>query len=354
MKQKARIVVLNVLLLVMFFPLGAKNKSIPCQWSGIERIIAVGDIHGDLGQFTKILKGTGLTDENLRWIGGNTHLVQLGDVMDRGDDAKKIFDLIKRLEGEAKAAGGRVHMLLGNHEEVNITGSAFQYAGYMTIGQFVSFLDPAERKKLEKAFRLERGETQFKNTALPLSLEDPDVAAFWMEKMNDANFQPKYQNAFYKNYGGWLLQHNAIIKINDVVFTHGGVAEKHAGADMAKMNKQIWEEMKIVRSIVVDGKPTRGFYPKFVYQEDSPLWYRDLATRPEEDVDRILKALDACCIVIGHTTYRGPITSKEDLSRFDNRVWTIDTGMSARYGGIPTALIYESGEFSLWGINHEK
>jgi len=358
MKHRISFFFLTVSLLLMLFPLAGKNNNIPCVWSDIDKVIAVGDIHGDFEQFIKILKGTGLTDDQLHWTGGRTHLVQLGDVMDRGDNAKMVFDLIKRLETEAEEAGGKVHMLLGNHEEVNITGSAFYFAGYMTLRQFVRFLDPAERLKAERAFREEKGERVFKNTDPPLPLDDPEVEKFWTEKMNNADFQPKFHNAFYKNYGKWLLEHNSVIKINDVVFTHGGIAEKHAAMDLVKMNKQIREELKIVRVIVLDGRPAKGFYPKFVNQEDSPLWYRDLATRPEDvfekDVDRILEALGANYIVIGHTTYRGQIRAKEDLSRFDGRIWTIDTGMAARYGGIPTALIYERGEFSLWGIKNEQ
>ena len=358
MKHKIYFFLMAASLFLMFFPLAGKNNNIPCVWSGIEKVIAVGDIHGDFEKFIKILKGTGLTDDQLRWTGGRTHLVQLGDVMDRGDSAKLVFDLIKRLESEAEEAGGKVHMLLGNHEEVNIIGNTFQYAGYMTLRQFVSFLDPAERHKAEKTFRMERGEQVFKNTDLPLCLDDPEVEAFWTEKINDPDFQPKYLNSLYNNYGKWLLAHNSIIKINDIVFTHGGIAEKHASTDLAKLNKLIREELKIMRAILVDGRLTRGFYPKFVFQEDSPLWYRDLATRPEDafekDVDRILEALEANYIVIGHTTYRGQIKAKEDLSRFDGRVWTIDTGMAARYGGIPTALIYDRGEFSLWGIKNEQ
>lgn len=358
MRQRTTVFFLITILVLVIYPLSGKNNGKQCVWSDVEKIVAVGDIHGDFEKFIRILKGTGLTDDRLNWIGGKAHLVQLGDIMDRGDYAKMVFDLLKRLETEALEAGGMVHMLLGNHEEVNITGSAFQYAGYMTLNQFISFLDPEERKKAEKSFRMDRGEKKFNSTDPPLSLDDPAVEAFWTDKMNDTNFQPKYHNAFYKNYGKWLLGHNIVIKINDIVFTHGGISEKFAGMDLSKLNRQIIEEIKIVRGIIIEGRSARGFSPKYVYQENSPLWYRDLANRPEDvfkkDIDRILEALAAKYMVIGHTTFRGQIQSKEDLSRFNNRVWTIDTGMSARYGGIPTALIYENGEFSLWGIENEQ
>ena len=124
MRHKKNLAVLAFVLCLTSILISGKNN-IPCQWSGVEKIVAVGDIHGDFQKLSKILIETGLTDDKLKWTGGKTHLVQLGDVMDRGDHAKMVFDLIKRLETEAKEAGGMVHMLLGNHEEVNIAGSAF-------------------------------------------------------------------------------------------------------------------------------------------------------------------------------------------------------------------------------------
>lgn len=358
MKHRTRIFFITAVFFLTSSLLQGKNN-IPCVWSGVEKIVAVGDIHGDYQKFIKILIKTGLTDIQLHWTGGKTHLVQLGDVLDRGPRAKMTFDLIKQLEMEAEKAGGKVHLLLGNHEEVNITGNAFQYASYMTVEQFISFLEKDDRLKLEKEFRKGRGEREFRNTDPWLPLTDPKVLEFWTKLMNSQDYQAKYNKSFYNNYGKWLLEHNAVIKINDIIFTHGGISEKFAGYDLTKLNKSIREEMKLVRSIIVEGRmPSNNFSPKYVYVEDSPLWYRDLATRPEdvfkEDVDRILKELGANYMVIGHTTYRKQIEKMEDLSRFDGRIWTIDTGMSARYGGIPTALIIENGEFSLWGLPDEK
>jgi len=75
--------------------------------TGVERVVAVGDLHGAYDAFVAILQGTSLLGPDLSWTGGKAHLVQIGDVLDRGDGARKIFDLIRRLEGEAEAAGGR-------------------------------------------------------------------------------------------------------------------------------------------------------------------------------------------------------------------------------------------------------
>ena len=111
----ALVFVLCAALLTLSLPSPAAD--IPCEWTGVERIVAVGDLHGDFDNFVTILKKpkVGLVDENLHWTGGKTHLVQIGDILDRGDKAKEIFDLLMRLEKEAAAAGGMVHVLLGNH-----------------------------------------------------------------------------------------------------------------------------------------------------------------------------------------------------------------------------------------------
>jgi hypothetical protein len=85
-------------------------------------------------------------DDNLHWIGGKTHFVQTGDIMDRGDRAKEILDLLMRLEKEAEAAGGKVHILLGNHEEATITGISLGCPDYVSAKQFVSFLPEDFRK----------------------------------------------------------------------------------------------------------------------------------------------------------------------------------------------------------------
>src|SRR5690349_1911903 len=101
------------------------------------RIVAVGDLHGDLTATRAALRVAGVIDPHDRWIGGTTTLVQVGDVLDRGDDEQAIIDLLERLEGEAAAAGGAVIWLLGNHELMNAAAD-FRY---VTPGGFTDFAD---------------------------------------------------------------------------------------------------------------------------------------------------------------------------------------------------------------------
>src|SRR4051812_13145349 len=92
----------------------------PCSVTGIERIVAIADVHGGFAQFVTILKAADLIDDGQHWKGGRTYFVQTGDLLDRGDDSRKALDLVKRLEDEASRAGGRVVALLGNHEAMRM------------------------------------------------------------------------------------------------------------------------------------------------------------------------------------------------------------------------------------------
>ena len=87
-----------------------------------ERIVAIGDIHGNYDGFVSILQRAGLVDDETRWIGGDTTFVQTGDIFDRGIEVFEVLDLLMRLQKEAEAAGGKVIVLLGNHEGMNLVG----------------------------------------------------------------------------------------------------------------------------------------------------------------------------------------------------------------------------------------
>ena len=91
-------------------------------YTGVERVIAFADVHGAYDDLTRLLKAAGVVDAELRWSGGRTHVVSTGDLLDRGKDSRKVMDLLMRLQGEAAAAGGQLHVTLGNHEAMNLLG----------------------------------------------------------------------------------------------------------------------------------------------------------------------------------------------------------------------------------------
>src|SRR4051812_18225065 len=90
------------------------------QLPAVERIVAIGDLHGDVSALRAALRLAGAIDEAGKWIGGKLVVVQTGDQLDRGDDEPQILDLFQRLRIEAAAAGGAVHVLNGNHEVMNV------------------------------------------------------------------------------------------------------------------------------------------------------------------------------------------------------------------------------------------
>jgi hypothetical protein len=339
--KKTFLSVLFALLVLPFFSYAATR----CVWTRVDKIVAVGDLHGNYDGFVTILKSTDLIDDELNWIGGNTHLVQLGDIMDRGDDAKKIFDLLMELEKQAETAGGYIHVLIGNHEEINILGLAFGFSGYVTVKQFVSFLPDNYRKKMEKDTR-----TEFENQKISASSQESELQEalqkFWIKTMTESLPQEFYHENFMDNYGKWILKKNAAIKINNIIFAHGGINKKYSEWKLVDINETLRRELSFLsRGVSVNRT--------IAYQPDSPLWYRDFAREDEnglkEDLEYVLKNLNADYMVIGHTVIDKANFSAEDLSHFNGKVWAIDTGISEAYRGELSALIIKDGKFHIWG-----
>ncbi|MCU0243969.1 MAG: metallophosphoesterase [Acidobacteria bacterium] len=372
---------LTLLLALWLIPLSAAPFSfaaearpaadeVPYAWTGVDRVVAVADLHGDYDRFVFILShpAVALVDADLNWTGGRAHLVQLGDILDRGPQARRIFDLIRRLEGQAAAAGGMVHVLLGNHEEMNLTGIALDYPGYVTVEQFLSFL-PAD-------FRLAR-EEEFLKTLPPeerkrlqaagaeAAFEDA-LYGFWQRTLARRNPEARqaYMDGLDRELGGWLLGLNTVIKIDDVVYSHAGISEAYSRWPLREINTVMRGELAFFKGLMRDPHRTaKPFKPKIVYEPDSPLWFRGLATMGDSaqaEVDRILANLGAKAMVVGHSFFynrlksgSSPVVERTAVARFQDKIWIMDTGISGSYGGIPSALIREGGTFTLWGETEE-
>jgi len=91
----------------------AKAKTVKKQQKAL---VAIGDAHGDYHAFAAVLIDAGLMDAELNWTGGKTTLVQMGDILDRGQAPLQIDGLLDMLGAQAKKAGGRIVRLVGNHE----------------------------------------------------------------------------------------------------------------------------------------------------------------------------------------------------------------------------------------------
>ena len=128
---------LNRLLVSMVFfclPISASSAD-QWQFSEVDRIVAVSDIHGAYDALVETFQIAGVIDTELGWSGAKTHLVVTGDLLDRGADSRKVMDLIIRHEREAQHAGGQVHQLLGKHEVMNLIGDV----RYVADGEYAAF-----------------------------------------------------------------------------------------------------------------------------------------------------------------------------------------------------------------------
>ncbi len=370
--EKPALILLALLLILT--PLHAGK--IPCKFVTEAKIVAVADIHGDYDNFVKILRGTGLVDDSLDWIGGKTHLVQLGDILDRGDDAKQAFDLLMKLEKQAEAAGGMVHVLLGNHEEVNIVGVVFDTARYVTLAQFESFLPQRHidliKDRVRKKLESDQGANgkvneavveKAYNDALQAELDKipkkgGSQAYLKMDKWKKKKESwYQYFEFFHENYGKWLLTKNIAIKINDIVFVHGGFSEQDTFLDLGlqRLNDEARREYSAYAEFVIFGGAPPLSPPKFLLVPVSPQWDRSWARGRDNDhttIDRVLSRLNANHMVVGHTVRDVQYIETQELSRFEEKVWAIDVGISKYYNNLLFALIITKGdqgsEFTPW------
>ena len=267
-----------------------RSKEQPGTWEGVGRIVAVGDVHGDYDQLVAVLKTAGLIDDQLNWTGGKTHLVQNGDILDRGSDSRKAMDLLMRLEKQAEEAGGYVHALIGNHEAMNVYGDL----RYTSAGEFAALRDEDYEKKHP-----------------PDGTHPPGYAEHRKEFSPDGT------------YGKWIVSHDAVIKINDSLFLHGGISAKYVSTKIREINEKVRQELK--------GDPAK-LEGGIVKDPDGPLWYRGLSTGDvslEPLVEKIRKNFGVERIVLGHTYADAAITP-----RFDRKVILIDIGLSRVYDGI--------------------
>jgi hypothetical protein len=300
-------------------------------FTGVPRVVAVGDIHGGFDEMLTVLRGAGVISSDNRWTGGDTHLVQTGDVLDRGPHSRKVMDLLMDLEKQAQKAGGRVHALLGNHEAMNIYGDL----RYVSPEEYAAFKRPGSTETREAFYQV------FVSEARKTSAPPPVLNAEFRKKFEAEHplGWVEHREAFGRNgkYGKWLGTHKSVVKINNVLFLHGGISPKYAAVTRKVFNETILRELKDF-SKLRDG---------MVMDALGPLWYRGLAKDPEADlvthVDGLLRLHGVDHIAVGHTPTTGAI-----LPRFGGKVILIDVGLSKHYGANPACLMVEGSKLKAW------
>jgi hypothetical protein len=231
---------------------GCRIAPLPLRRPAPKRLIAIGDLHGDLTAARAALRAAGAIDDRDHWIGGDLVVVQTGDVLDRGDDERALLDLLAALETEARAAGGALVLLLGNHELMNGAGD-FRYvtpAGLHAFG-------------------------------------DDRLAALGAGH----------------SYAHRLAGHAVIAIVGDTVFSHAGVlADWAPRVDEVNQSARCW----------LDGQASAP--PAALTADDSPVWTRAFGGEAVDcaQLGAALGALGVKRMVVGHTVQRHGITSACD------------------------------------------
>lgn len=361
------------------------------------RIIAVGDIHGSLEAFTAILTTTGLIDGRSQWTGGRTRLLQTGDYTDRGEGTRAVMDLLMRLESQARQAGGRAVVLLGNHEVMNLVGETRD----VTREIYATFADANSEQRRQEAWQ-----NYARLSALKQEKGEPVPAVYAQTREAWLTTHPpgyvEYKAAFSPRgkYGAWLRGKPMVTEIDGHIFMHAGINPDNAPAKLEDLNTQLRAEIRRMDQFVeklIDLKlATREFSLSEILQvasneiglantliaaaqeqgkepdrrrlnvallleaqeimkvdswlsisPDNALWYRGLATLTDDPAGgpfaALLQKYGATRFVTGHTPQQGGSIT----TRFGGRAVLIDTGMLASvYKGRPSALEINGGQLT--------
>lgn len=327
-----------VLILILFAPglADAKAKKIDdYHWTGVERVIAIGDLHGDYERYIDVMQSAGLIDRKGKWSGGQTHLVQTGDITDRGADSRKIIDHLVKLKKQAKRKGGYVHLLIGNHESMNVVGDL----RYVSPGEFAAFTTKNSPRLQSLQWQMQV-EWMQANVA---EFETMDLDAYrkeWEQQVPLGWVEHRQAWSLNGEYGEWVKGNQVAVQINDSIFLHGGISDKYCKFSLESLTEQVIAALQNYDPSVVT----------IVNDPLGPLWYRGLAQEEETDIfsqtlDNILERYGAKRIVIGHSPTGGVV-----WPRFDQRVVANDTGIARYYGAHKGLLeLTADGAIAIYG-----
>ncbi len=302
------------------------------------RIVAVGDLHGDYAAWQDIARAAGIIDAGGHWAGGDTILVQLGDVTDRGPDSLKIVRSLQQLQKEAPRKGGKAIVVLGNHEAMNLTGDN----RYTSPGEYAAFVDAQSVMRRDRVYEANRAKLEAAARATNPAATADQVRGAWMNDHPLGWVEHVLAWGPSGELGKWATSNPAIVKIGGTLFVHGGISAEYAKQPVDDINKRVAAAMA-----AGDDNPAGVLSDPL-----GPLWYRGLVQAdpdaqtaraaakppappltPDQELTAVLAAYGAQRLVIAHTpSLQGiQITNGGRLAR-------IDTGISRVYGGPLTWL----------------
>lgn len=312
-----------------------------------ERIVAVGDLHGDYPAFLDIVSAAGLSDADGGWTGGDTILVQTGDVTDRGPESLRIIRHLQALELAAPKAGGKVVVLVGNHEAMNVTGDL----RFVHPGEYAAFATEHSLQFRERMFEdnKEAVLAQYRRKAAGIGMEAAHRR--FVEETPPGMLEHRQAWKPTGELGKWIAAKPAIARIGDTLFVHGGISIEFSVRPIDSINAEVSAGLASgdtsARSILTD--------------DLGPLWYRGNVVRDpemppteaetprparptmEDELRQVLAACDARRLVVAHTPHPAGIVANHDGS-----LVRIDTAISAYYGGVRSYLELKDGQATAW------
>jgi hypothetical protein len=261
-----------------------------------EKIVAIGDLHGDAHALVTILSGMNLIDARTNWTGGKTVLIILGDMVDRGNESRRIFDILMSLQQQAPRSGGRVVALLGNHE-------------YLVAQNDLRFFTHQDAQN-------------YRDFATSPQSYDRDVI------FNAFSYQSKY--------GQWLASLPALFIAGNSIFVHGGIDSWIEHHSIEEVNADIQNAIKYYEG---GSNEDPDLINPWVFGDESPLRTRRVVYGlvSKWQLTRWLHLAGVRRLVVGHTTtssYMPILFTKE----YDDKLIMMDTGNSAAVGGTISAL----------------
>lgn len=269
----------------------SKNKIVSYYPDMPQRLIAIGDIHGDANAIKELLIHLRLINSDLKWIGGSAYVVILGDILDRGTNSRFVIDLLMRLEVEAESQNGKVISLLGNHELLVLSGD-------------YSFFHKKDAENYRGLF----------------THIDSNMSYEWILKL-----------AFQKDsiYGEWINKRPTMVRIKDKVFVHGGIESWISNYRISDINFAVSNILKYHQGYHV----SLDAYMGWVTSDSGPLWTRKLAQGKMSETFfnyYLDQALDGEInqLIVGHTRVEAPGPSPY----YGKRLILTDASLSDAFG----------------------